>query len=495
MQKLHLVGFTTDQEGLILSARRGARSGGYVLVIDEALEEAVDDLRARRDEAEEADDVRSIRVESALPVREIQARLRQGRSVADVAKAAGVEPDWVERFAPPVVAERGRVIAKVRGASLQRARLGPSAQPVGDAVRHHLADRGVALTADEFDSAWSARQLANGRWVVRFAFYYRAKNQALQFDLDESSGSVSAVDRLSAQLGYVAPKHAPSKTKTSSPSPPRPTAKRPVTSTKFRREAEGSNATSRSAQERKRAADAMRKAAATRAAAAERAAARRAREKAAEARRKEKEAAAREAAAAKERREKEAAKAKAAAAKKKAAAAKRKAAAAKKKAAGKKAPVKKAPAKKKAAGKKAPVKKGLAKKKTPATTKKPSTPATTQPTRPVPAPAHRVARPSPPPPARAQVPAPEEQAAAARPAQPGVRPQFRAGAAEPAAEEQAIRQRLEARRALSERAVEPAAAQTPEVVALPEPASSNGNEASARRSIGRPRRTRPLRAT
>ncbi|MGQ0432628.1 MAG: septation protein SepH [Microthrixaceae bacterium] len=185
VQKLHLVGFTTDHEGLILSARRGARSGSYVLTVDDALDEALDDLRAQR--ADDADDAevaaRAPRVESNLPVREIQARLRQGRSIADVAKAAGVEPDWVERFAPPILAERARVIRKVRAAPLRRARLGPSALPVGDAVRHHLGDRGVSMTADEFDEAWTARQLIDGRWAVRFSFHYRGRNLVLQFDL------------------------------------------------------------------------------------------------------------------------------------------------------------------------------------------------------------------------------------------------------------------------------------------------------------------------
>jgi hypothetical protein len=49
VQKLHLVGFTTDQTGLILSARRGARSGGYTLALDDALAQAVEELRGRRE--------------------------------------------------------------------------------------------------------------------------------------------------------------------------------------------------------------------------------------------------------------------------------------------------------------------------------------------------------------------------------------------------------------------------------------------------------------
>ena len=46
MQKLHMVGFTTDHRGLIFSIRRGAKSGGYVVNVDAAIIEAVDELKA-----------------------------------------------------------------------------------------------------------------------------------------------------------------------------------------------------------------------------------------------------------------------------------------------------------------------------------------------------------------------------------------------------------------------------------------------------------------
>lgn len=284
MQKLHLVGFTTDQKGLILSARRGARSGSFHLPLDDALAEAVEELRARQaeetgdiEELQEAEAPRTPRVESALPVREIQARLRQGRTVQDVAKAAGVEPGWVERFAAPVFAEQAQVIRKVRSMALRRARLGPSSHAIGDAVRYNLAERGAALSPEEFASAWTTRLLADGRWAVCFGFRHRNKDQVLRFDLDETTGAVAAADRPSGQLGYVAPRPSggASAAQRLRPAKPggevRPTAKRATVTTGFRPDASATKAVSRPAKERDRASLAMREAAKLAAAQAKRA--------------------------------------------------------------------------------------------------------------------------------------------------------------------------------------------------------------------------------
>ena len=233
------------------------------------------------------------------------------------------------------------MIAKVRGTPLLRSRLGPSSHAIGDAVRHNLAERGVSMSPDEFTSAWSTRQLADGRWAVRFTFHHRNKDQVLRFDLDEARTSVVAVDRVSNQLGYVAP---PPSARPAAPARPRPSTsdgdgrpspKRATVTTGFRADAAPTKATSRPAKERERANAAMRKAAKQRAAESERVAARKAREKQAAAERREREQKvaavrkAREQAAAervKARERAAAERAKAAAAKKKAAAAKKRAA-------------------------------------------------------------------------------------------------------------------------------------------------------------------------
>lgn len=531
MQKLHLVGFTTDHEGLILSARRGTRSGGYLLLVDEAVAEAVEALLAQRedDESDAVDEsTRAPRVESSLPVREIQARLRQGRTIADVAKAAGVDVAWVERFADPVLAERGQVIARVQRAALRRQRLGASLHPIGDAVRRSFSDRGVLLSPDEFRDAWTAKQIGEGRWAVRCTFHYRGKKKVLRFDLDEASGAVTAADPASSQFGYVTPppaKRAGAKRSSAAGKPAsRPTAKRSTSSSGYRREPTSGAAVSRSAKERQKAAAAMRKAAAKRAADAEKAAARRVRERAVEAARKERAAqvAAERAAREKGQRAQAAAVKKAAAAKK--AAAKKKAVAKKKGAAKKKAVTKKKSVARKPAAKKGVTKKSVAKKpvakkgvtKKKRVAKKPTVkktgvknsavkgavvkkPVVPRPVAPRPAAtrvvsstrAAPVTRPGPPSitpaPARPAPARPVPTSSAAHlvstrpdprrvPATPrplGItepRPLFRQGSAQPA-----IQERVAA--------------------AAPAPARNGVDESAPQRGPERPRRTRPLRAT
>lgn len=229
MQKLHLVGFTTDHKSLIFSARRGARSGGFVVDVDDALGEAVqaaiealdsagDEVAAAAVEAELADVPE--RPQSALSVREVQARLRTGRTVESVAAEAGVDRDWVMRFAAPVLAEQIRVIEATRNATFSRARLGPSALRIGPSVYRNLAAKGVVQPDDELDKGWSTRQVAEGRWIVTFTYTNRNRKQRATWELDLRSGEVRALDRLAGELAFVPGAPRPAVANPSAPAKP-----------------------------------------------------------------------------------------------------------------------------------------------------------------------------------------------------------------------------------------------------------------------------------
>jgi hypothetical protein len=207
VQKLHLVGFTTDRRGLIFSARRGAKSGGFVVLVDDDVRAAVEEaLATDAPTAAEAEaELNQRRPESALSVREVQARLRSGRTIDEVAALAGMEPAWVARFAAPIVAEQAQMVAAVRASVFEKARIGPSALPIGEAVYRNLAEKGVVGTADDLDSGWSARQLADGLWLVSFEYVSRGRPAHAGWDYDEREGTVRARDRLASMLAYRAP--------------------------------------------------------------------------------------------------------------------------------------------------------------------------------------------------------------------------------------------------------------------------------------------------
>jgi hypothetical protein len=224
LQKLHLVGLTTDLSGLIFSARKGSKSGGYVVPVDARLLAVIADTLSRRNGDAPASDIdlsdflpddarpdappaRPPRPTSALSPREIQARLRAGRTVEEIAKEAGVDVAWVERFAAPILAEQGRVVDRAVGLVYVKPRVGASALPMAAAVRRNLVARGVRLTDDEFNAGWSAYQFEDARWVVRFRYRSRGRAQLAEWELDLDDPAdvlLVARNRLGGQLAYTA---------------------------------------------------------------------------------------------------------------------------------------------------------------------------------------------------------------------------------------------------------------------------------------------------
>ncbi|MDQ4069831.1 MAG: septation protein SepH, partial [Actinomycetota bacterium] len=209
MRKLHLVGLTTDRDGLIFTARKGSKSGGYIVPLDDEVLAAIAEARdtgngAPGDVAPVVTEVpKRLRSQSALTPREMQARLRAGRSIEEVAAEAGVDTEWVARFAVPILAEQAQVVELARGLVYAKPRLGESSQPLGASVLHNLADRGIFLPEDVADAAWSAFQLHDSVWMVRFRYRSRGREQGAQWEIDVPAGRLVARNRLASDLGYV----------------------------------------------------------------------------------------------------------------------------------------------------------------------------------------------------------------------------------------------------------------------------------------------------
>ncbi|HVE47015.1 MAG TPA: septation protein SepH [Acidimicrobiales bacterium] len=224
MQQLHLVGLTTDHTGLVLSARRGAKTGKYSIAADEKLLTAVQEaqrLLSGGDPEEAAGEDGSAPAElppavalpppppakpvSSLSPREIQSRLRAGGTVSEIAAAAGVAEEWILRFADPIRAEQARVVESAQRLTFNKPRLGLSAEPLEASVLLNLAERGVRLPADIFANAWTAFNLHGTSWAVLFSYVSRQRRQTAQWQVDLRSGELVARNRLASDLGYLEP--------------------------------------------------------------------------------------------------------------------------------------------------------------------------------------------------------------------------------------------------------------------------------------------------
>ena len=219
MQRLHLVGFTSDLDGLIFSARRGSRSGGFVIALDDDLLGSIREaMRLQSGEEPElswdgdvsassrsAEKRRPARVDSALTPKEIQARLRAGRSVVEVAQEAGADEEWIRRFASPVLAEQAQVVLRALRVTCHANRKGDSAEPLDESVSINLAERGHLLTEDELAGGWSAYHLRDSSWVIRFRYLSRRRPQVAQWAFDLNDSSLAPLNRLGTELGFVEP--------------------------------------------------------------------------------------------------------------------------------------------------------------------------------------------------------------------------------------------------------------------------------------------------
>ena len=206
------IGVTPDGSALLLARSAGATTASFRLPIDEALVGALEDAFGARKAASRAKDQLELpppipgRVESSLTVAEIQNLLRQGRSVAAIAKKAGVDPSWIERWETPIVWERAGTATRARRAHLVRARGGVSKLPLGEAIAHNLRGRGLRIEGPAFDAAWdSIKKPRTDRWVVSFSFTQRSREQTARWEFDPETGRLTGLDKVANDLGWVEP--------------------------------------------------------------------------------------------------------------------------------------------------------------------------------------------------------------------------------------------------------------------------------------------------
>jgi hypothetical protein len=139
----------------------------------------------------------SSELESQLRPREIQARIRAGASVEQVAAAAGVPPQRIERFAYPVLLERSRMAELAREAHPVRPD-GPDVRSLREVVAHTFALRGQEYEEAEWDS-WRGE---DHKWVVTLSWRVGCSdiNARWAYHPGAHGGTVTALDEHALDL-------------------------------------------------------------------------------------------------------------------------------------------------------------------------------------------------------------------------------------------------------------------------------------------------------
>lgn len=188
MTDLRLVALTPDRSHLVLE---DDATNQFRVPIDERLANA---LRTPAAASTGAAATRKpgqleIALESQLSPREIQTRIRAGRSVDEVALAAGISVDRVERYAAPVVAEREHVTEQARLA-LSRRSTGGQVPRLGDLVDSRLAEQRV----DEEAISWDSWRGDDERWTVQLTYRAGTRDRVAHWTYDPRGRVLSAAN-------------------------------------------------------------------------------------------------------------------------------------------------------------------------------------------------------------------------------------------------------------------------------------------------------------
>jgi hypothetical protein len=194
MRKLKVVGLDVDGKQIICEADDSGEK--FLLLPDDRLRAAVrGDITGSTSpqNASQSND----EVPSVLRPKEIQAKIRAGASVEQVAAASGVDLGRVERFAHPVLLERSRA-AELATAAHPVLADGPSVLTLLETVTTSLIARGLFAE----DTNWDAWRNEDGRWTVQMA--WKAGRSDLQahfgFTPGAHGGTVTALDDAASEL-------------------------------------------------------------------------------------------------------------------------------------------------------------------------------------------------------------------------------------------------------------------------------------------------------
>jgi hypothetical protein len=190
MRELKVVGLDVDGKRIICEADGSVEK--FILLSDDRLRAAV---RGEKTVSTQTQVV--VEVPSGLRPKEIQAKIRSGASVEQVAAAAGADIARVERFAHPVLLERSRA-AELATAAHPVLADGPSVMTLLETVTSALVARGL----DPEDTGWDAWRNEDGRWTVQMGWKAGLSDNVAHFRFTPGAhgGTVTAFDDAACEL-------------------------------------------------------------------------------------------------------------------------------------------------------------------------------------------------------------------------------------------------------------------------------------------------------
>jgi hypothetical protein len=196
VRQLEVVAVSDDGNHVLLAGSEDAARATHQLRIDNRLVAAING---------ELDDDAEHR-ESELSPKEIQARLRAGDTVEQVAKAARIPVSRIMIYATPVISERARIVDQARAARVRRPRGPESTASLGTVATKRLAEI-AGLRPESVE--WSAKRREDGAWLIGLSYSARGGSRTAQWLWRPSGRELTAVNALGTRLGMQEPPSAP----------------------------------------------------------------------------------------------------------------------------------------------------------------------------------------------------------------------------------------------------------------------------------------------
>ncbi len=189
MRELTLIGL--DVGGKHIICEGGNPADKFLIRLDDRLRAAVRGERSRPGQT------RDNEVRTVLRPAEIQARIRAGASVQEVADGAGMDIAKVERFAHPVLLERSRA-AELSTAAHPVLADGPAVETLLETITAALADRGLSTES----TTWDAWRNEDGRWTIQMGWQAGLSENVAHFRFSPGAhgGTVTAIDEAASEL-------------------------------------------------------------------------------------------------------------------------------------------------------------------------------------------------------------------------------------------------------------------------------------------------------